>query len=126
MAAADMVVTTSSTLSIDAACAGTPIINVFFDGAEPIHPASSAKRFMSYTHYSQILDTGGIARALSVEDFARAANAYIENPQLHRQGREAIIRQQLNELDGQAGVRTADQLWQLATAAQAARATHAP
>ena len=31
---ADLVVTTSSTLSIDAACVDTPIANVFFDGTQ--------------------------------------------------------------------------------------------
>ncbi len=116
MAAADIVITPNSTLSIDAACAGTPIINVFYDGPEPIHPAMSAKRFMFYTHYSQILQTGGIAKAMSIEDFVRMAAAYIENPELDRAGREAIIRQQLNRLDGHAGVRTADLLWQLSEA----------
>ena len=39
MSAADVVVTPCSTLSIDAACVDTPIINVFFDGDEPVHPA---------------------------------------------------------------------------------------
>jgi hypothetical protein len=115
MAAADIVVTPNSTLSIDAACAGTPIINVFFDGEEPIHPAMSSKRFMFYTHYSQILETGGIAKAMNIEDFVRMANAYIANPQLDQEGREAIVRQQLTCLDGQAGVRTADLLWELAS-----------
>ncbi|MBI2824152.1 MAG: hypothetical protein HYX69_05650 [Planctomycetia bacterium] len=116
MAAADVVVTPNSTLSIDAACAGTPIINVFFDGQEPIHRELSAERFMHYTHYSQILATGGIAKAMTIDDFVRMADAYVENPDLHREGRETIIRQQLNRLDGQAGVRTAELLWQLATA----------
>jgi hypothetical protein len=124
MAAGDIVVTTSSTLSIDAACAGTPIINVFFDGDPPVHEAQSARRFMHYTHYSQLLETGGIAQAMSIDDFVRMANAYIKNPQLDHEGREAIIRQQLNLLDGQAGVRTADLLWQLASAAQGQRAKH--
>ena len=116
MAAADIVVTPNSTLSIDAACAGTPIINTFFDGEEPIHSALSARRFMFYTHYAQMLETGGIAKAESIGDFVRMADAYIENPQLDAEHREAILRQQFNRQDGQAGARTAERLWQLATA----------
>ena len=69
MAAADIVVTTSSTLSIDAAWAGTPIINVFFDGAEPVHPAVSARRFMHYTHYVQFWKPVGSAKALQHRRF---------------------------------------------------------
>lgn len=123
MAAADIVVTPNSTLSIDAACAGTPIINVFFDGEEPIMPELSAKRFMFYTHYAHILATGGIGKAMTIEDFVRMANGYIENPDLDRAGREGILRQQMNRLDGQAGARTAEELWELAVKCQARNAT---
>jgi hypothetical protein len=114
MAAADILVTTSSTLSIDAACAGTPIINVFFDGDTPVHPALSAQRFMYYTHYAHILKTGGIAKSMTIDDFIRQAKTYIEKPETDREGRENILRQQMNRLDGQAGVRTGEQLWDLA------------
>ena len=110
LAAADVVVTPNSTLSIDAACAGTPIVNVFFDGDAKIHPAMSSKRFMSYTHYSHILETGGIAKAMTIDDFVRFVNDYVADPEVHREGREAIIRQQLNRLDGHAGKRAADAL----------------
>gem|GEM_PF-1072710 len=114
MVAADIVVTPNSTLSIDAACGGTPIINTFFDGDEPFLQELSAKRLEHYTHYAQILATGGIGRAMSIDDFVRMANAYIENPQLHAAEREAILKQQFNRLDGQAGHRTGELLAELA------------
>jgi hypothetical protein len=125
MAASDIVMTTSSTLSIDAACAGTPIINVFFDGPQAVHPALSAKRFIYYTHYAHILETGGIGRAMNIEDLVRLTKTYIEHPETDRAGRESILRQQLNRLDGQAGARTAELLWDLTVSGSKRRATGA-
>jgi hypothetical protein len=114
LAAADVVVTTSSTLSIDAACAGTPIVNIFYDGCIRVHPASSAKRFMYYTHYEKILQTGGISSAKNAKEFVSMVNSYLENPSLHQIGRDEMIRQQMNRLDGKSGIRTANKLLQLA------------
>jgi hypothetical protein len=112
LAAADVLVTTSSTLVIDAACLGTPIVNVFFDGADaPGHLA--ARRFKRYTHYEKVLRTGGIAVADTPQEFAVLARRYIEDPRADRDGRLAIISQQLRQLDGKAGERTARALTRL-------------
>lgn len=113
LASADMVVTTSSTLSIDAACAGTPIVNVFFDGRQ-VHPAQSVARFKKYTHYAKILSTGGIYIADTPEQFTAAMHRYAEDRQADAELRERIITQQIGTLDGRAGIRTAEQLLELA------------
>jgi len=113
MAAADVVAAPGSTLMIDAACAGTPVVNVLFDGEEPIHPAISARRFTQYDHHAKILETGGIATAFRIDEFVAIVDAYVKNPALHAEMREALIRQQLNCLDGRAGVRTAATLLEL-------------
>jgi hypothetical protein len=126
MVAADVVVTPNSTFSIDGACAGTPVINTFFDGDEPFTKELTASRFRHYTHYATILETGGIAQAMTIDDFVRMTDAYVENPQLDAEGREAILRQQFNSLDGQAGRRTAELLAELATRRQGRRPALAP
>ena len=61
IAAADVLATPGSTLMIDAACAGSPVVNVLFDGEGTIPPAMSIKRFANYSHHAKILETGGIA-----------------------------------------------------------------
>lgn len=114
LAAADIVVTPNSTLSIDAACAGTPIVNLAYDGDEPIQPELSARRFIHYTHAAKILETGGIALAESREHFIRLADRYLADPSLDAEGRAAMIFQQLGRLDGKAGQRTAEALLRLA------------
>jgi hypothetical protein len=113
--AADVLCTTSSTLSIDAACVDTPIVNVFFDGEDPVDPTLAVERFMHYTHYAKILDTGGIAKAMDIDQFVSMANAYLADPSHDREGRRRILQQQFNQFDGQAGRRTAHALMQLAS-----------
>jgi hypothetical protein len=112
LAASDLCVTTSSTLSIDAACAGTPIANVFFDGCD-VDAAVSVARFQRYTHYAKILATGGIAIATTIEEFQRIMERYCADASADQAGRDAIIRQQLGTLDGCAGRRTAMRLLEL-------------
>ncbi len=117
MAAADVVIATSSTLSIDAACTGTPIVNVFWDGPGDYQAELTARRFMEYTHYRQILQTGGIAKSESEEEFITAIGRYLTSPSQDQAERDAIVRQQMGRLDGKAGVRTAEALLRLAGAA---------
>ena len=114
LATANLVVTTSSTLSIDAACVETPIANAFFDGSQPVDSTISAGRFQHYTHYAKILKTGGIAIARTPEEFAAHVNRYINDPVADAAGRAAIIQQQLGCLDGQAGEHTAQKILELA------------
>ncbi len=111
MAAADVVVATSSTLSIDAACTGTPIVNIFWDGPGDCQAELTARRFMEYTHYRQILQTGGIAKTESEEEFIGAVDGYLTSPLQDQAERDAIVRQQMRRLDGEAGVRTAEALF---------------
>lgn len=114
ISAADVVVTTSSTLSIDAACAGTPIINVFFDGDNPIPKEYSIKRFMHYTHNAKLLDSGGIGKAYTIKDFVELVHSAISDSTKWKSRLGNIIRQQINVLDGRSGERTADILISLA------------
>jgi hypothetical protein len=114
LGAADVVATPSSTLVIDAACAGTPIVDVLFDGDGPFEPRVRVARLAKYTHYAQILTTGGIAIARSIEEFVRLVEAYAEDPKRDEARRQEMIRQQLGCLDGQAGARTAEAILKLA------------
>ncbi|OGQ81407.1 MAG: hypothetical protein A2289_05805 [Deltaproteobacteria bacterium RIFOXYA12_FULL_58_15] len=114
LAAADIVATPCSTLVIDAACVGTPSINVFFDGPNSVAQEWSARRFEVYTHYAKLIATGGIHNAYSLDDFIRLANRSLNGEISHTEGLRAIVEQQLNRLDGNAGARTADMLLKLA------------
>ncbi len=114
LAAADVVATPGSTLVIDAACVDTPTIGLAFDGDVELAPEFKTARFLDYTHYAQLLKTGGVPIAHSVDDFVRLVDEYVADPTLDGEGRRAILRQQFNQADGQAGVRTAEALFALA------------
>jgi len=113
IASSDVLITTSSTLSIDAACVDTPIINVFFDGVVK-DSTQSVARFKKYTHYANILSTGGVFEADTPDQFVQGLIRYATTPGADRQGRAAIVSQQLGKLDGQSGKRSASVLLQLA------------
>lgn len=113
LTASDVVITPNSTLSIDAACVDTPIVNLFHDSTGFDARGMTARRFRFYTHYSKILETGGIAIVDQPEQFIPAIERYLDNPGLDREGRKAILQQQFNGLDGRAGERTAQALLEL-------------
>ncbi|MDX1964578.1 MAG: hypothetical protein SFX18_15610 [Pirellulales bacterium] len=114
LCASDISINCCSTLTIDAACVDTPIINTFFDGETPLaDPAKSVARFAHYTHYAKLLETGGVALAHSPAEFITLAQNYLQNPHLHQAERAAIVRQQFNRLDGKAAERTAHCLIEL-------------
>jgi len=106
LAAADVVVIPRSTLSIDAAAAGTPIVNV------AVNP-EFAKGF-AYTHYAQLLTRGGVRVAGDHRELLDLVRAYLDDPDLDAEGRAAIVEQQLGSYFGRAAERTARVLAELA------------
>lgn len=112
LSAADMLATTSSTLSIDAACVDTPVINIFYDGKD-VDPSKSVARFKKYTHYGIILETNGICSVHNEQELTAAMSKYIRDPDADSANRQSIIRQQLGQLDGESGIRTAHALMDL-------------
>jgi len=95
-----------SSLSIDAAALGKPVININF------YPTDERKRHPYYdtTHYAKVKALGGIVLVESKEELCRATTAYIANPSLHARERCAIAEQQGLCADGTAGERVAEKL----------------
>ena len=107
MFAADVMVTPQSTLTIDAACANTPIINLAID--------ESFKKTFDYTHYRNIIKHDAVWLASSQRDLVKATESYVANPTLHEKGRQQVVLEQLGVHLGQAATRSADVLYALAT-----------
>lgn len=107
--AADLLITPQSTLTIDAACAGTPIINLAID--------KWFARVFKYTHYRDVVDSGGVWIVHSMDELMRATGQYLAKPELHRDGRERIVSHQMGQFFGRAGERTAAVLMDLARGA---------
>ncbi|OGY62908.1 MAG: hypothetical protein A2745_00270 [Candidatus Harrisonbacteria bacterium RIFCSPHIGHO2_01_FULL_44_13] len=106
----DIVVTIQSTMSIDASAFDKPVINVCFDGWEkkPFYDSTSVLQLHHYTHYQPILKSGGVRLAKTAEDLIASINLYLKHPELDREGRARVVKEQCWKFDGGAGKRIAD------------------
>lgn len=108
MAFSNVVINIASTITVDAACFDTPIVNVAFDikpcGNEYV---GTVARYYQYTHYKLVVETGAAALVSSPQDLLAAIRAYLADPTRDYVGRARLLRNQVGELDGQAWRRTA-------------------
>ena len=103
-----LVVCFPSTISIDASILGKPVININFGEIKSNYFYRTTKSFYKMSHYKNILRYGGIRLVENEHEFAEKINDYLENPQKDSIGRNKIIKEQVYELDGNAGKRIAD------------------
>lgn len=101
---ADVIVTWASTMIIDAAVFGKPIVLVGFD-AEKRPYAKSIQQYYDYDHQRRIIDLGGARLARSPGELGEAANAYLKDPNRDAAGRKRITDEYCGALDGKAGER---------------------
>lgn len=103
----DVTLNAVSTLTIDSAIFDTPIIGIGFDGHERKLPSESIIRCYDYTHYANIVLTGGLRIAHNADEMINSINAYLADPALDREGRQRIVKEQCFKIDGQSGQRVA-------------------
>lgn len=106
----DMVVTTASTLSLDAAVFDKPVINIAFDGFHKRPWARSTLRAYRYAHYKPIAESGGIRLVYSKEELKEAVNQYLENPVIDSHKRKKLCQRFCYKLDGKSGQRIAENI----------------
>lgn len=102
---ADVVVNTASSISIDAAAVGTPVVCVDFDTRPGLPYHASVRRFYDFTHQRPIVESGGVARVRTPEEMVGAIRRYLDDPALDSEGRARLVREQCHELDGRSGRR---------------------
>lgn len=106
----EMVITTGSTTALDGVALGKPAISAAFE-KHPINYWLSARRIRHHwTHYMDLLRTGGVARADSPEELVAAINRYLEDPMQDKSGRERLTELFLEPLDGKSGQRIAKEV----------------
>ena len=105
----DLIINVSSTLVIEAAIFDTPIINIGFDGYQNKSYLESVRRYYDYyTHYLNIIKSGGVKIAKSPGELISLINQYLENPSLDKEGRKRIVQEQLWKFDGKSAERVAE------------------
>lgn len=105
---ADVVITTASSMAIDAVAFDRPVICVAFDGISKEPYWNSVLRYYKdFTHYKLITATGGFRVAYGKNEFVRYINEYLQNPSLDADGRKKIFDDFIWKLDGRLAERTA-------------------
>src|SRR5262249_31394970 len=124
----DVVLNVASTIAIEAAIFDTPVVNIAFDqdDAETRPFLTSPLRYYSYTHYQQIVRTGGVRIAKSAAEMVGMVNAYLADPSLDRAGRRRIVGEQCAFTDGRSAERIARAMAAALTGRAAAAAARAP
>ncbi len=108
----DVIVTSASTIAIDAAMLDKPTICVAFDGKtsrKDVDYWESVERFFDlYTHFEELVSANGVKLAKNPADLAKYINEYLEHPELEAQGRKKIIKRLVAPFDGKSGARLAE------------------
>ncbi|KKW18841.1 MAG: hypothetical protein A2131_02190 [Candidatus Sungbacteria bacterium GWC2_49_10] len=108
LAHCDVLVTTASTMTVDAAAFDKPIVCVAFDGkSQEPHWRSVKRYYHDYSHYIALSRTKGFAIAYTRESLITYINNYLDNPNLDAEGRERIRQEFIWKLDGHSADRVA-------------------
>ena len=97
----------ASSMSVDAAIFGKPVINIDFEIKPAERLIKSPTQFYGMEHYQKALRTGGIRLVRSAEELAQWLRRYLDDSTLDRQGRARLVSEQCGVMDGNAGRRIA-------------------
>ncbi len=102
-----------STMTLEAAIFDRPVISIGFNGYNdkkiPVFKRLSYA-LDNATHYFPIEKSGGVWRAKNPRDFVEAVKNYLQNPQLHHEGRLAIMRDLVGPQDGNSSRRVLEEI----------------
>lgn len=104
----DIVVTSYSSISLDASAFDKPIINIAFDGYNKVPFKESMVHWYNTEYYKRVIETGGVWIVDDKDKLLNALNSYIKNPQLLGDGRRKIREYFMYKLDGKSSKRIAD------------------
>lgn len=105
----DVVINVASTITIDASCFDTPVINIAYDmKTTESDYVGNVARYYSYTHYKHVVKSNAAMLVKNDEELIAALTGYLNDRQLHSAQRVALVKQQGGSLDGKAHVRVAE------------------
>jgi len=102
LAHTDVLINIASTITLEACILNKPVVNVGFDGRSQREYYSSVRRYFDYTHYRNMLKTGGVRVAFTKEELVRIVNTYLEDNTIDADGRKRIVESQCYRMDGKA------------------------
>lgn len=102
---ADIIITTASTISLDAIAFDGCVINIAFDGYAKAPFADSVARWYLSEYTSGVVETGAVWMVDNKNELLSAINSYLENPQLLSEGRKKLRDYFCEPMDGRSGER---------------------
>lgn len=105
---AAVAVSTASSISIDAAAVGTPVVGVRFDAGGRRPYERSVRRYFDFTHQSNLVRSGGLRLVSDLSELMDAVARYLQDPSLDAEARRRMVEEQAFRLDGLAGRRVAE------------------
>jgi hypothetical protein len=106
------VVNLSSTATVDAAICGRPVVNLDFD-PEPGAPRGALVHDINHLwpHFQPVAESGGVWLACDMDSVVAGVRAYLADPTLHAERRRWIVSHVAGAVDGAAGARMAEAIF---------------
>jgi hypothetical protein len=103
----NVVVQVASTIAIEAAIFDTPVVNVSFDGDRPAEWTRSARRYLRFTHFTNVARHASMKLAGTPEQLVEGIGQYLADPTIDAEGRRRVVQEQCQFLDGRSSERVA-------------------
>jgi hypothetical protein len=110
---ADVVVSFFSTLQLEAAICDRPFVTIGYDLPRGNADALRPSEFASHLHNRRILQSQASGVAYSPDELMQLINEALENPGQRREQRRRLIEQECGPLDGRAGERAGEFIFQI-------------
>lgn len=100
-----LLITSNSTLTLDAAVCDKPVINIGFDGYTKKKYADSIAKWFDTEYYRRVVQTGAAPLVRSEEELIRNVRAYLIDSTVHSLERKKLVEFFCGEADGASGKR---------------------
>ncbi len=102
---ADVEYNTGSTMTLESAIYGQPIVLIGFDGYKNRPYYQSVRHGLDVTHYNIVQATGGVWRVDNEVELITATKGYLADQTIHADGRKRMVEELVGTVDGKAGER---------------------
>jgi len=105
LAHASVFISYASSIVIDAAIFGKPVINIGFEINESLRPENKPTQYYQTDHYKNVLATGAVKLVKNVSELVEWTKKYLAGDFPDREARERLIKEQCQFTDGKSGER---------------------
>lgn len=103
----DILVTTASTLAIDAAACSIPTVLIAFDGSRKLPHRHSVARWYETEYYSNVIETGAAVKVYNFSELQAALNALLADTTIRSKQRRDLVTHFAGAVDGHSSERIA-------------------